>query len=1370
MSAFFRGRSAFCRILPFFGRSSGAGRLHLNNVSPKITLKCQPAFSLKRNCSTNIENARPTNQHTPRPSLASLPGNVDDALNMIDREVRRVGRIRKDVVMKTYQLLQKSGHVTEHQSLLILRCFGSVMVDEHPEVRTKQAEEVWSGLKELGVKYGVKHYNALLGIYLQNEYKFSPSEFLGKMELEGIAPMRLTYQRLVAGYCQSGDIAGASRVLEHMKTSNLPINETVFNSLIVGHMRAGDEESATGILKIMRESGVPPSGDTYTTLMIEFGRKGDIENIEKISAEAIESQVAIYPSNHLDVVQVLCSSGYSQHFDKVLDLCPKSNMAWYNQDCMNAVLQAVARGHDDVAHKLFLSMQHPTLMDEAEKTFGRFLLKAMIKHDRPLERVVSVLNDLTSRGLNTDRLDFIAQWALVYEKPEYALESFDKMVNEGLPLRTHYFWPVFIAYKNAKNAEGIYRAVQTMEQKVSKSFDFLTTLHEYVVPSLLEIGEDIDSIVEKLGSAGIAAGDVNFASMLGLLKSGKAEEVVTFAKGRDVRFYHALLRPYLLDQFKNTRDSDAAVQLLELAQDGAFMSRDFRVTDLATTFLFKVMDMYSGDTDRLEAVIQSMVDKKLGVTESERLTERLTALGVSLKLIEQLVAVKVTVPVIARAERRQPFEQTMLGSKSMEELEALLQESRASDANIRGPLRWLLEKHCLAGNVAKADEIKTELDGLGFIYTPDIIRALMFLATRHKQDLTEALKYKEMLENDFDHFRAYGSEIINLAALYAKQGNVEAAVSSLRDYHAKNQSYMKEKDMAESYVHDDHCIRLIENCQAAGQMEAPVELMKTLFECGYIKTGCYSLLQAYVKGYLDKDDIDGAVQAVTYCNKQYRRTPRVEDIFKRLIEKESPEKLQEVMDIASSSLGEMQALHHLFFSFVECGKESQARRILETPGMRAMMDVIDSYGNQLINRKKIKELESLVNVTKGLFSLDREHLLFLLIKGYCVENDMDKALNVLSVMEEENLNPRGRTLRYLGKTLMSKGKEVPFEIPDIPPMTSQSIQEKPRQRPDVNQPNLPIRTNLTPTEKEVVQQLSSGGIGAIRDVKALKESIGGSFRLEFINEIARVLHQTKKNRALQFLLYDLAEIGEVETLEQLESSNSNIYRGVSTELALSRAYLEVGAPEKLLDKMTANKMNLGKYIAPLVCRKFSEKYPTMFSQVEELILSAGDEGKLAVVSNLWSHYYATEQLDKATELLQRYPGLSNVLRIAGPCGAAKNQNREDLLQYFIDEVSKNNRSNKAFAYSYLLGLKGQQNDWHGALGVLEKVKNDGFTFDDLRPAPLAELESLLVANEQTVPWQVGKYGQVKRQQSSDSSSSSSSDSDSDTSAEPSVGL
>lgn len=43
-----------------------------------------------------------------------------------------------------------------------------------------------------GAPYDVSHYNALLKTYLQNEFKFSPTDFLAKMEATNIQPNRVS--------------------------------------------------------------------------------------------------------------------------------------------------------------------------------------------------------------------------------------------------------------------------------------------------------------------------------------------------------------------------------------------------------------------------------------------------------------------------------------------------------------------------------------------------------------------------------------------------------------------------------------------------------------------------------------------------------------------------------------------------------------------------------------------------------------------------------------------------------------------------------------------------------------------------------------------------------------------------------------------------------------------------------------------------------------------------------------------------------------------------------------------------------------------------------------------------------------------------
>lgn len=107
-----------------------------------------------------------------------------------------------------------------------------------PEVRTKLVEEIWNALRKLNVPMDISHYNALLRVYLENEHEFSPTDFLAKLENKALEPNRVTYQRLIARYCQLGDIEGATKILEYMREKQLPVNENVFNALITGHSQA----------------------------------------------------------------------------------------------------------------------------------------------------------------------------------------------------------------------------------------------------------------------------------------------------------------------------------------------------------------------------------------------------------------------------------------------------------------------------------------------------------------------------------------------------------------------------------------------------------------------------------------------------------------------------------------------------------------------------------------------------------------------------------------------------------------------------------------------------------------------------------------------------------------------------------------------------------------------------------------------------------------------------------------------------------------------------------------------------------------------------------------------------------------------------
>lgn len=49
-----------------------------------------------------------------------------------------------------------------------------------------------------GATYDASHYNALLKTFLQNEFKFSPTDFLAKMEAANVQPNRVSIVFMVS--------------------------------------------------------------------------------------------------------------------------------------------------------------------------------------------------------------------------------------------------------------------------------------------------------------------------------------------------------------------------------------------------------------------------------------------------------------------------------------------------------------------------------------------------------------------------------------------------------------------------------------------------------------------------------------------------------------------------------------------------------------------------------------------------------------------------------------------------------------------------------------------------------------------------------------------------------------------------------------------------------------------------------------------------------------------------------------------------------------------------------------------------------------------------------------------------------------------
>lgn len=95
-------------------------------------------------------------------------------------------------------------HILEHVSkecnplrVVLIKTSNIIIIGLWTTVKERKSRELVQqlhvcSLSSLDALYDVSHYNALLKVYLQNEFKFSPTDFLAKMEAANVQPNRVS--------------------------------------------------------------------------------------------------------------------------------------------------------------------------------------------------------------------------------------------------------------------------------------------------------------------------------------------------------------------------------------------------------------------------------------------------------------------------------------------------------------------------------------------------------------------------------------------------------------------------------------------------------------------------------------------------------------------------------------------------------------------------------------------------------------------------------------------------------------------------------------------------------------------------------------------------------------------------------------------------------------------------------------------------------------------------------------------------------------------------------------------------------------------------------------------------------------------------
>uniref|UniRef100_A0A670K785 Leucine rich pentatricopeptide repeat containing n=1 Tax=Podarcis muralis TaxID=64176 RepID=A0A670K785_PODMU len=910
----------------------------------------------------------------------------DWALNKLDESIRRTGRITKNLLLRIFHDVCRTGYPSSNQALLLLRTCGSLLPEHHPAERTELAHTIWTQLKGLGVVYDVSHYNALLKVYLQNGHTFSPTEFLTKMEEANVQPNRVTYQRLIAAYCSKGDIDGASKILGFMKSKELPITESVFSALVTGHARSGDMENAENILSVMRDAGIEPGPDTYVALLNAYAEKGDMSKIEEILGNIEKTDACLLDKDLMDIIFTLAKAGHPQHVQNILEKMRHDR--GYIPDAMNLCLSLLTHGLEDTAFQVLKTF--PSGLSDAQNEGsidrGNFFLRHCANLNMPVDKLKQFCSDMKEHGIHTAPLQMTLLCALELKKTALAIDLMKAIKEEGEPVRPHYFWPLLVHHQKEKNVQGTIEVLKAMhEMQVEPDIE---TYSNYVLTNF----DDISSVRHLLQEANcpIDSKSLSAAEIRYTAATGRLEDVlILFALASSSRLQCTIILSYQITEL--------------LYKDGRYCQTPPGPTEAVGYFLYSLID--------------SMSDSEVQAKE-ERLRQ----------YFHQLKKMNIVIPPnIFRGIRNlldschvpeliKVCSGKLNGRRTTANLEKL-EQLKAENQPVGDVLKQLIFALCAEENMQKALEVKAK-------YEADMsvggYAALIHLCCRH-DNAEEAMNLKEELTRKDSSIALDAGKCLALVKVLSKYGRVEDAINILKE--------MKEKDVPIQSISATSFFHIINGAAMRHDVEVVNRLLETIVSLGLAKpTG--NLCSPLVGVHLEKDDIEAAMEAVFDCYRKYGSFPRLHDVLSRLIQKGNTELLQKAMDFISQERGEMMMLYDLFFAFLNTGKYKEAKKIIETPGLRARPTRLQWFAEKCIANNQVEALESMVELTQKLFECDRDEMYYYLLKLCKVNNDWQRADAVWTKMQEENSIPRERTLRLLADILKANNQEVPFDVPE----------------------------------------------------------------------------------------------------------------------------------------------------------------------------------------------------------------------------------------------------------------------------------------------------------------------------------------------------
>jgi len=429
-------------------------------------------------------------------------------------------------------------------------------------------------------------------------------------------------------------------------------------------------------------------------------------------------------------------------------------------------------------------------------------------------------------------------------------------------------------------------------------------------------------------------------------------------------------------------------------------------------------------------------------------------------------------------------------------------------------------------------------------------------------------------------------------------------------------------------------------CQA-GDVENINQAFAMLVKGGLIDLADAKGFSKLIEVHLVRHDTAAAVAEFERIYNEYKKMSHKFSLMERLIEDEDLEAMQKILDMSIDMVGEEKSLYDLAHNFLNSGKKSQAKKLLETPGLRYNHEKVKYICDKLANNSDKEGVEDLVMLSRNVFGCDRDYLFSRLVDVH--RNNPDKILEIWINIQEEGHAPTDTLKRKIASILQENNREIPFEIPVEFTQVKKASMEKENEKPDVKQKRVntekKTRKERTPDPEERNVALNNSIATDDMDgiMKALKgdpqptkratlnavEVLTKAGKFEQACEAAILAKDFKEGGNVFRLLTALRDADRIDLMEQLEDGlgESTLKRLKLHQWKLSTTALH--HPDLYLDHVRQSQVEERGWILPTnVAKECFEKNPHVLKGLQGLAME-GSKVAAVVLAR-----YAIDQMDK----------------------------------------------------------------------------------------------------------------------------------------------